>query len=299
MLFAWLDLDHVGEISKDEEQFAGFDQQLVSDLRASLVAFLDDVVWSETSDYRQLFQADWTMTTERLAEFYGDAWQPAEAGHGVRRSVSREEISAAGEAGPAHRYGLLTHPYLMSGLAYHDSTSPIHRGVFLIRYVLGRNLRPPNDSFTPLSPDLHPDLTTRERVALQTSPESCQVCHRKINGLGFTLENFDAVGRFRDKERGKPIDPRGRYTDRSGNRVEFGGPAELAAYLAGSEDAMHAFVTRVFQHFVKQPIAAYGTDTERQLVAKVRDSGCNIRQLLVEVAVIAATQSQTSNLEAS
>ena len=90
---------------------------------------------------------------------------------------------------------MLTHPYLMSGLAYRDSTSPIHRGVFLMRHILGRTLRPPQEAFTPLSPDLHPDLTTRERIALQTSPDGCQTCHIKINGLGFTLENFDAVGR--------------------------------------------------------------------------------------------------------
>ena len=57
-----------------------------------------------------------------------------------------------------------------------------------------------------LVPDLHPDLTTRERVALQTESKACQPCHAIINPLGFTLEHFDAVGRFREKERGRPID---------------------------------------------------------------------------------------------
>ena len=55
-------------------------------------------------------------------------------------------------------------------------------------------------------PDLHADLTTRERVTLQTTPEACQMCHAMINPLGFTLEHFDAVGRFRKEEHGKPID---------------------------------------------------------------------------------------------
>ncbi|MFN9911787.1 MAG: DUF1588 domain-containing protein, partial [Pirellulaceae bacterium] len=100
------------------------------------------------------------------------------------------------------RFGVLTHPYLMSRLSYHDATSPIHRGVFLIRYVLGRNLTPPSEAFAPLSPDLHPDLTTRERVTLQTQDDNCQACHIKINGLGFTLENYDAVGRFQTEDRG-------------------------------------------------------------------------------------------------
>src|SRR5690606_4492052 len=102
---------------------------------------------------------------------------------------------------------------------YHDSTSPIHRGVFLMRYMLGRTIRPPMDAFSPLSPALHPEMTTRQRVELQTSPESCQVCHVKINGLGFTLEAFDAVGRPRDREGDKPIDPSGIYFTRAGDRV--------------------------------------------------------------------------------
>src|SRR5690606_13490819 len=121
---------------------------IVSDLRASLDAFLDAVVWSESSDYRQLFQADWTYTTERLAKFYGDSWKPAETeGPPLRRSVSDAE----------HRFGVLSHPYMMSELAYHDNSSPIHRGVFLTRHLLGRVLRPPNEAFTPLAPDLVPD----------------------------------------------------------------------------------------------------------------------------------------------
>ena len=177
---------------------------------------------------------------------------------------------------------------MLSGLSYHDTTSPIHRGVFLIRYMMGRALRPPNEAFTPFSADLHPDLTTRERVALQTSPENCQGCHVKINGLGFVLENFDAVGRYREKERSKTIDPTGRYLTRRDEEVTFNGVRQLAEFLANGDDAHRAFVARVFQHFVKQPIAAYGPDTLDNLVKKFRDSNCNIRALIIEVTVIAA-----------
>jgi hypothetical protein len=191
---------------------------------------------------------------------------------------------------PGHRFGLLTHPYLMSRLAYHDSTSPIHRGVYLIRYALGRTLRPPADAFAPLSPDLHPDLTTRERVELQTSPESCQVCHSKINSLGFALENFDAVGRYREMERSKAINSKGSYDPRAGGTVQFAGPAQLAEYLISSEDSQRAFVSRAFQHFVKQPPAAYGPDTMDRLTKSFQASNFNIQQLLVEIAVVASLE---------
>ncbi|MEP3479978.1 MAG: DUF1588 domain-containing protein, partial [Fuerstiella sp.] len=121
------------------------------------------------------------------------------------------------------------------------------------------------------------------------SPDSCQVCHTKINGLGFALENFDAVGRYRKQDSGKAVDSTGSYTDRSGQRVTFQGSGDLARYLATSEDAHTAFVNRAFQHFVKQPIAAFGPEKLEQLTQKFRSSNYNIQQLIVEIAVIAAT----------
>jgi len=288
MLHEWLNLAHITDISKNAENYAGFNPELVSDLKASLNAFLDEVTWSEPSDYRQFFKADWSFTTSRMAEFYGEAWSPTgDAAIGLQRTASDARL----------RHGLLTHPYLMSGLAYHDSTSPIHRGVFLIRYILGRTLRPPNEAFSPLSPDLHPDLTTRQRVALQTSPDNCQVCHSKINALGFALENFDAVGRYRDVEKNKPIDSSGSYIARDEQTARFQGTAELADYLANSPDAHRAFVNRAFQHFVKQPAAAYGAGTLDELTSKFVKSGYNVKELIIEIAVVAAMPVEKSTAQ--
>lgn len=283
LLHSWLNLEHLGEITKDPETYTDFDAALVQDLRISLDAFLDDVVTSEASDFRQLLQADWVYSTPRLERFYGQSWQAsADAPTRLRRSVSA----------PDEHLGVLTHPYLMSGLAYRDSTSPIHRGVFLMRHILGRTLRPPQEAFTPLSPDLHPDLTTRERIALQTSPEGCQTCHIKINGLGFTLENFDAVGRYRKKEKERTIDSQGHYTTRDHQRVTFQGSRELADFLVTSQDVHRAFVDRAFEHFVKQPALAFGPQTLDQLTTSFQDNEFNIQKLLIEIAVIAAQQPQ-------
>jgi len=281
MMHGWLNIGQTAEITKDQKLFPNFDAALVADLQSSLDLFIDDIVWSDSSDYRQLFNSDWTYTTDRLRAFYGDAWKPEEE--------SRAAI-AKSVHDPSHNGGVLTHPYLMSRLAYHNTTSPIHRGVFLIRYALGRTLRPPNEAFTPLSPDLHPELTTRERVALQTSSDNCQSCHIKINGVGFALENWDAVGRYRSQEKSKTIDPQGRYTTRQGQEVDFLGSSELAHFLANSDDAKRAFISRAFQHFVKQPPAAYGAETLDRLNEKFIKSNFSIRELLVEIAVIAAME---------
>jgi cytochrome c553 len=277
-LFEWLAMGQATELTKDKERYSGFDEALAYDLYHSLGAMLDDIISSENSDYRRLFTTDWAYTTQRLEKFYGDTWKPQEeTPHGTKTQPM-----------PGERFGVLTHPYLMSRLAYHNSTSPIHRGVFLIRYVLGRSLKPPNEAFTPLSPDLHPSLTTRERVILQTKDDNCQACHIKINGLGFTLENFDAVGRYQTTERNKPIDPRGNYVSRDGQAVELSGAEDLANYLAQSEDAHQAFVSRVFQYFVKQPVAAFGEDTLDGLTRRFAEQQFSIKKLIVDIAVVAS-----------
>ena len=242
----WLKVDQTSDLAKDPKVFPEFNPAVASDLRTSLDLFLDDVVWGDSSDFRRLLLADELYLNGRLAEFYG-AELPADAPF---QKVKLDE---------QERAGLLTHPYLMATFAYTATSSPIHRGVFLSRSVLGRSLPPPPAAVAPLAPDLHAGLTTRERVALQTSPKACQMCHGMINPLGFTLEHFDAVGRFRKDEKGKPIDATGTYQTRTGETVTFAGARSLATFLAGSEETHAAFVEQLFHHLVKQPIRAFGS----------------------------------------
>lgn len=286
MLRGWLNLSHISDISKDQAKFEAFDAEVVSDLLDSLYTSMDTTVWSEQSDYRELIRSPARFTTKRIHDLYGSAWEPSRSvEHNAAGLVSAKRAENGADEDD---HSLLTHPYLLSGLAYHDSTSPIHRGVFLIRYMLGRTLRPPAEAFSPLSPKLHPDLTTRERVELQTSPASCQTCHSKINSLGFVLENYDAIGRFRESELEKTINSLGSYTTKQGEYVEFDDVGDLTDFLANSGDAHEAFVRRAFHHFVKQPPAAFGADTLERLVESFEENDFNIRKLLIEIAVVAA-----------
>jgi hypothetical protein len=275
-LFQWLKVDPAPDLSKAKEQFPGFDKEMATDLRTSLDLFLENVVWSEASDYRQLFLADYLYLNGRLARFYGveEVAQPPDAA--FQKVVMPARTCA----------GILSHPYLMATFAYTGTTSPIHRGVFLSRNVLGVPLRPPPEAFTPLPAELHPELTTRERVALQTRPQQCQSCHSVINPLGFTLENFDAVGRYRDQEKGKPIDASGSFETRTGQQVKFSTFRDLATFLAGSEDAQDAFIERLFHCLVKQPIRAFGPRALGNLRQFFAKHDYNIRKLIVEMMVL-------------
>ena len=281
LMHEWLDIANAKPPTKSREKFPHFDGEVASDLRDSLETFIDDVVWSEQSDFRELLTADWTYTTDRLENVYGPQWSPKDPlGPSLRRSVSGGDV----------RHGILTHPLLMSHFAYHETSSPVHRGVFLVRKVLGRTLRPPESAFSPLNPELHPELTTRQRVSLQTDEVNCQVCHEKINSLGFAMEHFDAAGRFRKTENAKPIDARGHYVDRTGRTISFDGTRELSGYLANSRDCQQAFVEAAFRHMVKQPIAAFGTGISDQLTDRFAAGDFSIRDLIVEIAVASALQ---------
>jgi mono/diheme cytochrome c family protein len=271
----WLKVDPPPDLAHDPKLFPGFNQALASDLRTSLELFLEDVVWGEASDFRQLLQADYLYLNSRLARFYG-LDLPADA------PFQRVVLD------PGRRAGVLSHPYVMATFAYTQTSSPIHRGVFLVRNVLGQALRPPPQAFAPLAPDLHPDLTTRERTILQTKPQSCQSCHGVINPLGFALENFDAVGRFRDREKGKPIDATGTYQTRGGAVVKFTGARELATFLAGSEEVHDALVEHLFHHLVRQPVQAYGPGQLAELRRFFAGQGFSIRKLVVEIMAASA-----------
>ncbi len=274
-LHRWLDVADEREIEKSADRFPKFSAEIVADLRTSLDLYLDDVVWSRGADFRRFFLGNEWFVNDRLGAYYGVD---------LPKGAPFQRVPAE----RTERAGVLSHPYIMARFAYADFSSPIHRGVFLARNVLGRALRPPPEAFTPLPADLHPDLTTRERIELQTKPTACRGCHGLINPFGFALENFDAVGQFRAEEKGKPIDVSGSYELPSGEERSFRGARELAQFVAGSEQAHEAFVVQLFHNTAKQPIRAFGPGVADELLREFVENGFDIQKLLVRVAEIAA-----------
>lgn len=275
-LQTWLKMDHVANLSRDPDIFPEFTPEVLSDLRTSLELTLDDLVHAEAPSLMPLLVGKETYLNERLAKVYDVKLPP---GSGFRR-VTFE---------PDRRSGVLSHPFLLTGFAYHRDSSPIHRGVFLFQKVLGRTIRPPADaSFEPLTSEMHPDLTTRERTELQTSPEACRACHRMINGVGFPLEHFDAIGRFREKDGAKPVDATGLYVTREGREVTFNGLLEMAEFFADSPEVHVAFADQLFKHTVKQPVRAYGVDLPERLGEAFRKNDFNIADLLVKIVTTSA-----------
>ncbi len=271
----WLELDRAENATKDAKVFPEFDDAMMADLRESLWRFVDEVVWSEGSDYRKLLTADYLWLNERLGKFYG-------------KPVAGEDFQRVG-FDPQQRAGVITHPYLLSSLAYSRTTSPIHRGVFLSRNIVGLALKNPSVAVAFEDAKFDPTLTMREKVVELTKNATCMGCHSSINPLGFSLEHFDAVGRWRTQDNNKPVHAEDQFDADDGRVVKIAGPKDVADYALGSESAHRAFVRQLFNHTVKQPAPAFGERTLEELRQQFEASGFNITKLLADIAITSAT----------
>ena len=286
----WLDTDAADEIAKDPKAYPGFDAELVQDLRTSLNHFVESVVWSPASDYRQLLLSDEIHLNAPLRRYYGvESARSLHGGAGGGSTNAVDDAFVPVRFDPEQRAGVLTHPFLLSAHSYYRSSSPIHRGVFLTRKVLGRFLKPPPMAIEFMDDRFDPSLTMREKVTQLTEKPQCMACHATINPLGFSLEQFDAVGRFRLKDTQKPVNATAEYQTADGKTLTLRGPRDLARHAAESPDARRGFVRQLFQHTVQQAPGAYGAESLPKLDSGFEHSNCNIRELLVEIAVHTAT----------
>lgn len=270
----WLELERAEAISKDPKSFPEFDAQVLADLRTSLNLFLDQVVWSEHSDYRELLQANYLLLNPRLAKLYG-------------KSVTGDGFQRV-DFDPKQRAGVVTHPYLLAAFASSKATSPIHRGVFLTRTIVGMTLKPPPMAvaFEDAKFDAH--LTMREKITELTKNTNCMGCHGTINPLGFSLENYDAIGRWRTVDNNKPINPVSDFNTDEGDTIRLTGARDLVKFAAENPSGHRAFIHLLFQYSVKQAVNVYGPDTLENLRQSFTGSGFNVRKLLTDITTIAA-----------
>jgi len=183
----WLRLDKLGGMPPERSgPFRIYwDRQLESQMVAQTDAFFADLV-RRNEPVQLLIDSDYTFMNERVAFLlYGrdDVWGDA------FRKVQLND---------PRRGGLLTQPSVMTATANGVDTSPVVRGVWLLENVLGTPPAPPPPDVEPLAPDLRGKQTIGEQLRAHRRNATCNACHRKIDPLGFAMENFDPIGRWRD-----------------------------------------------------------------------------------------------------
>ncbi|QEF98311.1 PA14 domain protein [Stieleria maiorica] len=297
---SWLEIED-RDLSKDTSLYPEFDDAVVADLRRSLELFIDSVVWSRDSDYRQLLLAPHLMLNERLEAIYAPSRaqeQRGASGEEIKRLAKRREFASAFQPvdfDKSERSGILTHPYLMSAFAYHNNTSPIHRGVFLTRNIVGRALSPPPNAIAFDEDKFPDDLTMREKVTLLTRDTACMACHSVINPLGFTLEHFDAVGRWRKSDNAKPIDSESDYTTTDGETLRLTNARDVAEFAVNNPAAHVAFITHLYEHLLQQSAHEAGPERLNQLRDAFAKDDFNIQKLCARLAVLAVDGAGSSN----
>ena len=217
----WLSLRSVEGIAPDPNLFPGFDENLRQALRRETELFFESQLREDRSVV-ELLSADYTFLNERLARHYG---VPGVTGSRYRR------VTLAGR-GPAaaRRLGLLGHGSILAVTSYGNRTSPVLRAKWLLENVLGTPPAPPPPDIPPLPAggEAGEPRTVRERLAQHRANPACAACHAPMDPLGFALENFDAIGRWRTSDAGFPVDASAVLAD---GLTTFDGPGGLRRVL--------------------------------------------------------------------
>jgi hypothetical protein len=212
-------------------------QRIVDPLRTVMKRETDmlfEYVARQDRDLAELLTADYTFLNERLAAFYG---VPGVKGEEMRRVPLPPE---------SHRAGVLTHASLLISTSNPNRTSPVKRGLFVLENLLGREVPPPPPAVPSLEdakPAGREPKTLREQLAAHRRQRACAACHAHFDPIGLALENFDNVGRWRERERfGGPIDPKSELL--SGEKVA--GAADLARAMAARKEVFYRCLTEKF-----------------------------------------------------
>ncbi len=212
----WLSLRRVAGITPDPKLFPDFDENLREAFRQETELFMESQL-AEDASVVELLDADYTFLNERLARHYG---MSGVVGNRFRRVRFEDD----------RRGGLLGHGSILAVTSYGNRTSPVLRAKWVLETVLGTPPPPPPPDIPPLpgpGPADEP-RTVRERLAQHRQSSVCAACHAPMDPLGFALENFDAIGRWRTTDETVPIDASATLAD---GTTRFDGPAELRDVL--------------------------------------------------------------------
>ena len=255
----WLQLRRIRGVTPDADIFYDFDENLRADMERETTLFLESQL-REDRGLLELLTADYTFVNERLARHYGI---PGIYGERFRRVA----------VDPAQRGGLLGHASLLTLTAYPNRTSPVLRGKWVLDNVLGMPPpEPPAD--VPALEENHGGrqvLSMRDRMEQHRANPACASCHRVMDPPGFVLENYDAIGRWRDAdEAGAPVDTAGALAD--GTRVDT--PAAFREALVAYDVSVVRTITEKLLGYASGRTAEhYDQPAIRRIVAAAEPDG--------------------------
>jgi mono/diheme cytochrome c family protein len=264
----WLYLRNLKDTHPDQNQFPDFDENLRNAMRQETELFFGSILREDRSAI-DLLTANYTFLNERLARHYG---VPDIYGDDFRRVPVTDDA----------RRGLLGQGSVLTVTSYPNRTSPVLRGKFILTNFLGTPPPAPPPNVPPLKDDdPGKPLTMKQKMEQHRANAACAVCHRVMDPLGFTLENFDAVGRWRVHDRGVAIDPADTLSD--GSKVS--GAVDLRQMLLARQGQFVATLTeKLFTYAMGRGVEYYDMPAVRAIVRDAARNQYRFSSLIVGIA---------------
>ena len=269
----WLDMKNKELPSLSSKKFPNFSSSLALDLRRSIFRWIEESVWKENISWQAFLKMEKIQVNEQISDYYNLSYpQDNNISGFVEMNASK-----------LNRSGLHTHPYILASHSYAEESSPIHRGVFTSRKILGRTLRPPTEAVSFRNADFDPNWTMRQKVTELTKAANCMSCHDQINSTGFVLENYDATGRMRSKIDGKPINLMVKYLDSNGQEQKFSDSNDLLNHALSGSKPSQSFVDELFKHLAKQAPYSYISLETKNLSEMLKNGNLKIQDLYMQL----------------
>lgn len=265
----WLWLDQLGKMPPDpQKDKAYYDLNLESAMRRETQALFHHVL-STNSDVCEFLNADYTFINKSLADFYGlerESDQPPEKF--IRTSLTSD-----------YRRGLLGHASILTVTSNGVETQPVRRGVWVLDNLLGTPTPPPPPDVPEIAPDTRAAKTIRQLMELHRADRTCFTCHKKIDPLGLSMENFDYLGRWRTRYDKAAAHNGGPEASQINAKVEIGngdyieGAVGLRQYLEKNTDQFRHCLAEKLMIFALGRQLSFTDNDDLQAIAKNKSKG--------------------------
>jgi len=263
----WLETRNLDSVKPDPDLFKEWTPQLREAMKAETTMFFEHVL-RENRPITDFLSAPYTFLDERLAAHYGI---PGVSGPEFRRV----------ELTTNRRGGVLSQASVLTVSSYPTRTSAVIRGKYVLQNILGIPPAPPPDDVPPLSESAgDARRPMREQLTVHRANPTCAACHRNMDPLGFGLENYDAIGRWRDVDGGAPIDASGTLPD--GQR--FGTPGEMRALLVSQLPQFSRTLTsRMLTYALRRSLQPYDRSAVESIHRAVAADGYRLRTMVHQI----------------
>jgi hypothetical protein len=270
-LAQWLRIDGLLSLGKDSTLYPMYTRQVAQDLLEETRLTIDGVVFQPGGDrsLRTLLTASFGYVSSKSAKLYGVTKKGSD--------LARVELA------PGERRGLLTQAAFLAAHADADATRLVDRGKFVREEVLCAEVPPPPDEFKFDESKITEDMTGREKLTAHARNPFCANCHALFDGIGFALESYDAVGRFRTTDKDKPIDPSGTLPLPGRPPLVFTSFVDLVDQLARLREPYACFASHYLGYATGRPPSRIPACEREPIVRAFLESGYRLDALVLAV----------------